>query len=155
MNFQDRFWSKVDRSGECWEWQAARNRLGYGLVGVGRKSVLAHRVAYELTKGPIPKQMLVRHRCDNPSCVRPDHLIIGTPLDNVRDSIDRGRRASFKGMRNGRVKLTDEQVREIRRLYAMGNTTILLLASQFGVSKSQIYNIISGAQRREWNEVPQ
>ncbi len=153
MNFQDRFWAKVQKpSGDgCWFWTGARNKLGYGLFGVGRRSELAHRVAYKLVYGAIPEGALLRHRCDNPSCVRPDHLLPGDNLSNMQDSVERGRRASRKGTLNGRAKLTGDQVQEIRRLYAAGNTTILVLAARFGMGKSQIYNIVSGAQ---WNEVP-
>lgn len=153
MSYQARFWAKVQKAGgdRCWIWTAAKNKLGYGLFGIGRRSLLAHRVAYELTHGSIADGMLIRHRCDNPSCVRPDHLLQGTDADNMRDSIERGRRASSKGTQNGRAKLTVEQVREIRRRYLAGSTTILVLAGQFGVGKSQIYNIVSNAQ---WNEMP-
>lgn len=153
MNYQDRFWSKVQKAdGDgCWVWIAAKNRLGYGLFGFERKSMLAHRVAFVLTYGPIPDGVLLRHRCDNPACVRPDHLLPGDNAANTQDAIERGRRPVFKGMKNGRAKLTDDQVREIRQRYDAGGTTILILAAQFGMSKSQIYNIVTCAQ---WNEVP-
>lgn len=95
----DRFWSKVDTDGDCWEWQAAKNPKGYGFFGLGRRGdghALAHRVAYELTTGSIPDGLCVLHKCDNPGCVRPDHLWLGTRADNNRDMIGKGRHWSQK-----------------------------------------------------------
>lgn len=90
----ERFWSKVEKTdGGCWLWQAARISGGYGVMGIrgGQRNVLAHRFSWELHRGPIPDEFFVCHRCDNPSCVRPDHLFIGTALDNSRDMMNKGR----------------------------------------------------------------
>lgn len=96
----DRFWDKTDRRGRCWLWLAARDRKGYGKFGVGtlghdRRVESAHRVAWELTRGPIPGGMYVLHHCDNPWCVNPDHLWLGTRADNAADMVAKGR--STKG----------------------------------------------------------
>lgn len=101
-----RFWSKVDKSGDCWTWTAGRNDLGYGQFsygGKGGKNVGAHRYAYMLTHGAIPEGAFVLHNCDNPSCVRPDHLRIGSQVDNMRDRSQRGRNpnALKRSCRNG------------------------------------------------------
>lgn len=86
-----RFWAHVEKSDGCWLWKGARQRSGHGNVNVGGgKHDRAHRVSYRLTYGDIPSGMVVRHRCDNSSCVRPDHLELGTQADNVRDMWERG-----------------------------------------------------------------
>ena len=90
-----RFWEKVDKTDDCWVWISSKisskpNR-GYGRIWVNGKPELAHRISWEIANGPIPKGMQVLHRCDNPSCVRPDHLFLGTQRDNMQDSIEKGR----------------------------------------------------------------
>lgn len=96
----ERFARFVQKSDGCWLWTGAKKATGYGfirVVGVGMRG--AHRIAYELANGPIPEGMVVRHTCDNPRCVRPDHLIVGTVADNVRDCAERGRRFHQRGYR--------------------------------------------------------
>lgn len=88
---EERFWNKVLKTDDCWTWTSAKSRKGYGLFWDGNKFVRAHRASYVLAFGPIPDGMCVCHHCDNPSCVRPDHLFIGTNADNVHDSIAKGR----------------------------------------------------------------
>jgi hypothetical protein len=90
----ERFWLKVRKGEGCWEWQGARLPHGYGHLSVpDRGHVNAHRIAWELTNGEIPDGLWVLHHCDNPPCVRPDHLFLGTAQDNVDDSIRKGRRS--------------------------------------------------------------
>lgn len=89
------FWAKTDRSGECWNWTGKRQvlvggKLGYGSLRRFGRQILAHRRAYELTYGPIPAGLLVLHSCDNPACIRPEHLHLGTHSDNLREAWDRG-----------------------------------------------------------------
>lgn len=86
-----RFWAHVDKSGGCWVWLGTRHGKGYGHVKSGGVVRKAHRVSWEMVHGPIPDGLLVCHRCDNPPCVRPDHLFLGTARDNTQDSISKGR----------------------------------------------------------------
>jgi hypothetical protein len=98
-----RFWSKVEKSEECWLWKRHCDKDGYGTFSVGRRfnntTVNAPRMAWTLTNGEIPKGMCVLHKCDNPPCVRPDHLFLGNHLENARDKVLKGRQS--KGIKNG------------------------------------------------------
>ncbi|MFJ9387747.1 HNH endonuclease signature motif containing protein [Nocardioides sp. NPDC101246] len=87
----ERFWSKVAKTETCWIWSAYRDEKGYGSFGWNGKLIKAHRAAYELTFGPIPSGAHVLHSCDNPSCVNPDHLSLGTHTENMRQKVARGR----------------------------------------------------------------
>lgn len=87
---EERFWAKVQKGEGCWEWQAAKTN-GYGRINVEGRAIPAHRLAYELTNGPIPQGLFVLHSCDNPGCVNPEHLRAGTALDNMLDRSARGR----------------------------------------------------------------
>jgi len=93
MNVAEKFWSKVKRSDDCWEWQGGKSPLGYGRVRHEGKDWFAHRVAYYLIYGVHPGNLSVCHKCDNPPCVRPDHLFLGTRHDNMMDSARKGRNA--------------------------------------------------------------
>ena len=134
--FEHRY--RINKDTGCWQWRGPRAAFGYGRVRHNGKYIPAHRLVYQLYNGPIPEGMVVRHKCDNPPCVNPDHLELGTPLDNVKDWIERGRTPT--GRRNPSVKLTEEQVREIRRSDAKGTD----LAARYGVNPPTISKIRSG-----------
>lgn len=140
-----RFWPKVSvgDSDECWNWEAFVDARGYGKFSLYGRPRLAHRVSFAIHKQD-PKGWLVLHSCDNPACVNPNHLRLGTDKDNSDDKISRGRDRHALGKENGRAKLTAEAVREIRALYATGNHTHRELAKQWGVSHSTIGGAVKG-----------
>ena len=144
-----RFWSMVCKTESCWLWTGPVNHCGYGLFDTREKSgVLAHRLAYELTYGGIPEGDQILHRCDTPPCVRPDHLVPGTPLDNCRDMIMKGRHQH--GERHRSAKLTDEIVIAMRLRHAHDERTADL-ALEFGVAEITAYFAIVG---RTWKHLP-
>ncbi len=146
-----RFLKKVKKTENCWFWTGYKNRKGYGsFVSMGE--TLAHRFSYLLYKGQIPENMQVCHHCDNPSCVNPEHLWVGTNSENQIDCVKKGRayRNSPKGENNGISKLTDNDVREIRRLRKINKTKYGVLAKKFNISESNIFYILS---KRTWSHV--
>ena len=147
-----RFWPRVLKTDGCWIWQGYKDPNGYGQIGRRAKLILVHRLSWELTYGSIPNGLWVLHSCDNPSCVRPDHLFLGTNADNVRDMVAKGRARNAGTMRlccgdkNVNAKLTGEIVREVRQLCASG-VTRTELARRYGVNITTISRAVSG---RTW-----
>jgi hypothetical protein len=146
MTLGERFWKRVDRTGDCWEWQGQLSEKGYGQLQVQGKQKRAHRVSWELSNGPIPDGMVIMHRCDNPKCVRPEHLSVGTVADNNRDMQRKGRArfALLPGQRNGAAKLSDEQARQVSA--NRGQATAQELVNMFGVSAATVYAIWRGSR---------
>jgi hypothetical protein len=147
-----RFWAKVNKTDSCWFWLSTINAQGYGQYNkrISGKSVSfkAHRVAWEISYGPIPNGMCVCHSCDNPPCVNPEHLFLGTHSENMADMVSKGR--GNIGERHGRSKLTSTQVAEIRSLLSVGELTCTQIASRYGVKHGCISNIRTG---RRWGKV--
>lgn len=149
----ERFWLKVNRSGDCWLWTASTTK-GYGQFVSNSTRYYAHRFSWLIHNGPIPAGMSVLHKCDTPLCVRPDHLFIGTAKDNVRDCIAKGRavRRPSQGERNGSAKITAAQAAEIKRRFLAGEPAYKI-APDFGIGRSQAWNIGSGNSWRNGNGV--
>jgi hypothetical protein len=140
----ERFWAGVEKTPDCWLWTKNRNR-GYGMicdVTAPNRYRFVHRLAWEIHFGPIPEDLFVLHRCDVRHCVNPAHLFLGTHRDNVDDMMRKGRQG--KGIRNGRSRVTDEQVIEIRRLYSLGKLSQGDLGRMFGVARSTIGMLVRG-----------
>src|SRR3990167_2785032 len=134
-----RFWSKVelDEDDSCWNWRAATNNKNYGKIFYRGRLWLAHHIAYMFANGKIPRGKILMHRCDNPRCVNPNHLVVGTHRDNVIDMINKGRRvqADFQGEKNRRAKLTENDVRNAIGLTLLGYSRAAI-GKHFGVSRS-------------------
>lgn len=143
----DDFWTHATRGDKraCWPWAGAVSDHGYGRYFRSGVEYRAHRVAFSLGKNTgLPGIVMVCHRCDNPLCVNPDHLFIGTALDNNRDAREKGRALTPTATRNGNGKLSDEQVEQIRVSPVAGAT----VARQFGVSPALVSMIRRGHRRQ-------
>lgn len=160
LSIADRFWSKVNRTDECWVWTGAVYVNGYGAFvtweNSKRRNWKAHRMAWILTNGPIPNGLRVCHHCDNPPCVRPTHLFLGTDADNLRDARNKGRRLPLRhrpgkarGERQHSAKLTAADVADIRRENHNGIRQVDL-AVRFGVSQG---TISAAVRRQTWAHV--
>lgn len=176
QSIEELFWAKVDRDGpvpqhapeigQCWIWMAGRFKAGYGQFRFGGKPTTSHRVSWMITRNrsAVPIGYFILHACDRRECVRPDHLWIGTAAANNRDMDEKGRRRAASGLSSGRythpektprgeghhrAKLTETQVREIRRRAGLGETKTPL-AREFGVDQRSVRKIIT---RETWKHV--
>ena len=148
---EERFWANVDRKADedCWLWTGCqtghhyKERLGYGVLSISGKPYYAHRFAWELTNGAIPDGMFVCHHCDHPSCVNPSHLFLGTPMDNTRDMVEKGRYKAPFGEDSVARKAREARAAKIRDAY-LGGETIYGLTQAFGLSTTTICEIIVG-----------
>lgn len=139
VRFESEFWSNVPSGDGCWEWQGHVGRGGYGTFSRFK----AHRLAWELTNGPVSRRLSLCHACDNPRCVNPVHLFPGTPRDNTRDAVRKGRHAH--GERHGKAKLSLEQAREIKE--NKEGLSQRQLAAKYGVTRGAVNGIHIG---RNW-----
>lgn len=144
-----RFWAKVRITERgCWEWTGAHNSDGYGQLRFPstecRSTYQAHRLSWMFHRGPIPIGVYVCHRCDNPPCIRPDHLFLGTNHQNQLDALSKARRP---------VRLTSEQVAIIREKFAAGGVFHRELAKEYGVTRCSITKAINGSTHRHVRRV--
>lgn len=147
MPFEERFWRQVEKGTDCWNWIGAKSE-GYGLITVHGRSRRATHAAWYIAHGEWPN-LFVCHKCDNPSCVRADHLFIGTAADNAQDAIAKGRRFGWqprnqRGEKNGAAKLTAADVAAIAASADKSSD----LASRYGVGKTTIHRV----RRGEWGQ---
>jgi hypothetical protein len=148
----DRFWANVipEPMSGCWLWTAGTDQHGYGQIWENStKRWKAHRLSFTLHCGPIPSGLHVLHQCDNPFCVNPDHLFLGTPADNAADKVAKGRARGpgYFGTKHWCAKITQEIADEIRLLSLSGRSQ-RKLAAQFGLAKPTVQSILRG---RTWN----
>lgn len=140
-----RFWKYIQKGPECWEWVGAKTKAGYGLLTVPvQKQIYMHRFSYVLHKGKFPKKLLVCHRCDNPCCVNPEHLFLGTKADNSLDMVAKNRDGKPSKI------LSAEQVIQIRRDYKPWVVSQSMLAKKYGVSSGCIQGIVDGVTWRRF-----
>jgi hypothetical protein len=154
----ERFWPKVKKmpSNGCWLWMAGTRYGGYGVIGSGGHfgtMRAAHRVSWELHRGPIPEGLLVLHRCDTPLCVRPSHLFLGTQNDNITDCIRKGRKVNnynfpkYRGADAPWSKLTIKDVLWLRRSVGRNGLTQEAAARKLGICQTQVSRIL---RRKRW-----
>lgn len=148
-----KLWARVVKSDGCWEWTGPRTPFGHGHLNHRNKRVYAHRLSWELHNGPIPDGMSVCHRCDNPPCVNPAHLWLGSHGDNLRDMATKGRQGlhlapakAVRGEAHHRSVLTDDMVREIRA----SSESAHALSRRLGVSRPTVARVRQG---RTWKHV--
>ena len=139
----------------CWLWTASTNKAGYGGLKINGKTKLAHRISWELENGPIPDSdsyhgVCVCHSCDNPACVNPSHLFIGSHKDNMRDMYSKGRRTDAKGERQHLAKLNETSVKQIRKYYAAGGCSLKWLSNVYRVHLGTIHQVVTN---KTWRHV--
>lgn len=141
---EERFWEKVDKRGddECWNWIANKGKTGYGMVWFGKGFLRSNRASWIIHFGNIPKGMLVCHKCDNPSCVNPAHLFLGTSKDNAQDMLSKGRNPNQKGENNGFAKFKDEDILKIREMWKSGKYLQREIMETFGISRNYLWRIL-------------
>jgi hypothetical protein len=146
VTVQDRFaMQAIPKESGCVEWSGWKNQYGYGCFHVDGRDILVHRWAYADKHGPIPNGLFACHRCDNPSCVNPDHIFLGTQKDNLQDAGRKGRMnktIKARGEKHGNATLKNDQVRDMRRLYDKGVPT-KDIAAQFGCRYSHVYAVVT------------
>jgi len=144
------FWRKIRKTETCWIWTGCKNNKGYGQFSISSGRIGAHRFSWKIHNTLSYDGLFVCHKCDNPSCVNPDHLFLGTALDNNRDRIIKGRSKPARGEAHGSAKLTERSVREIRLKYAEGRASYRALKNEYGVSIPVICYII---KRKIWSHL--
>jgi len=152
---EERFWRYVNKTDGCWLWTGGSvNQKGYGQIGgggKGAKHILAHRLSYEIHKGPIPDGLLIMHSCDNPSCVNPEHLSVGTQSQNILEAFAKGRKNAVPPHVYGDV-CGASKLKELEAIEILKSTEATkIIAAKYGVSKSAIERLRNG---KSWKHLP-
>jgi hypothetical protein len=134
-----RFWGQVDTSGTCWNWRGGKTPTGYGVFKLHGKAVRAHRAVWLFTHGELLSEEIIRHKCNNPSCVNPSHLLAGTHADNSADKVKDGRASG-----GGKPTIGMAGAESIRLEYERGGVTQQQLAQKYGIALRSVHNIIGG-----------
>lgn len=147
--FLNRLWEKINKGKktDCWEWTASLT-AGYGRIGFMGKNLLAHRLIYQMYRGDVPKELVVCHKCDNRKCCNPEHLFLGTHLDNNRDMDLKKRRKTVYGEQSGMARLTEKQVKEIRAM--KGKYHREFIAKTFSTT---VFNVTAIHTRKTWKHI--
>lgn len=155
-----RFWARIDKNGPvpphrpdlggCWIWTGTVSGTGYGKLSINCKQTYVHRLAWEVANSKPPSDMWVLHACDNPKCVNPGHLFLGTSSDNARDRSSKGRNNSRRGSDSPSALLNEVQVEEILKAHRAGGISQHELARRYGVTHSTIWMIVHG---KSWAHV--
>jgi hypothetical protein len=164
MTLEEKFWPNVRITPGCWVWDGALSEKGYGQLWLDNKIRLAHRISYQMHQGEEAGKLFVCHRCDNPKCVNPEHLFLGTAKDNALDMHRKGRAnipsragenhwskrlidSRAAGERNGLAKLTEKDVRGIVAEYEAGGTSQRKMAEKYGLHENTIFKLVN---KRLW-----
>jgi hypothetical protein len=156
---KERLMKNHKKDGDCWIWTGRIHAGGYGFLSYRSKenkskktASNAHRVAYKVWKGDVPKELYVLHKCDNRKCINPDHLWLGTHIDNMKDMISKNRQDKRPGEKHHVSIFLNENIYEIRRLWDEGLETQAGLARKYGASLTCIHNIV---RRKTWKHLPE
>lgn len=159
----DRFWAKVQKTDGCWLFTGAKGGGGYGVFWLDGRQIPAHRFAWTEVNGELPPGFILCHHCDNPPCIRPDHIFPGTYADNMRDAAEKGRmptgekhgskthpEAVLRGEDNANARLNPDVVRSIRAAYQANGATVSAISRRFDIDRATVRQIV---HRRTWRHV--
>jgi hypothetical protein len=151
-SLEHRFWNKVDKTSTCWFWEGKKDKRGYGKLalepGVTHREISAHRLSYQIHYGMFESSLFVCRQCDNPACVNPEHLFLGTNQDNVNDKVSKNRQ--LKGSQIHNSKLVEDDIIRIRHLWFVEKCPQSKIAEMFGIGAKAVSKIVTN---KRWTYV--